>query len=143
MNNIIGDIQPQPADLRSAEERELTYKIRDLNRKFRQACSQLILINNLIDDTTVRYDRAVRDNLRTFKYVLRLRLCTLEGVRNAFYEYAYAKADILESLQRDLFYTYGVAWNNRLAEESDDQQSDEEDREPLEYEPEGTDNLSA
>ncbi len=143
MDNIIDNIQPQPSDLRSAEERELTYKIRDLNRNFRRACSQLILINNLLDDTTVRYNRAVRDNLRTFKYVLRLRLCTLEGVRNAFYEYAYTRADILESLQTDLFNNYGVAWNARLAEESDDQQSDEEDREPLEYEPEDTDNISA
>ncbi len=69
----------------------LIHEIRDMNKKFRLACSQLILINNMIEECEVRYHRAENANRRSFRYVLRLRLCTLEGVRNMFYEYAYGK----------------------------------------------------
>ena len=37
---------------------EQIYKIRDLNRKFRLSCTQLTLINNLIEETEVRYNRS-------------------------------------------------------------------------------------
>ena len=51
--------------------------------------------------------------------ILRLQLCSLEGVRNMFYEYAYAKADELEKMQLDLHSRTGIAWTDALAEESD------------------------
>ncbi len=47
--------------------------------------------------------------------MLRLRLCTFEGVRNMFYEYAYAQADQLEKMQLELYAKYGIAWNDQLA----------------------------
>jgi len=109
--------------------KECIYKIRDLNRKFRLSCSQLILINNLIDETEVRYNRAQAVNRRSYRYILRLKLCTLEGVRNQFYEYAYAAADKLEKMQMDLYNKTGIAWNDSLAVESEAEDSDEESME--------------
>ena len=42
-----------------------------------------------------------------------------KGVRNMFYDYAYAQADQLEKMQLDLYNKTGIAWNDSLAEESD------------------------
>ena len=107
--------------------KELIYKIRDLNRKFRLACSQLILINNLIDETEIRYNRSQAKNRRSYRYVLRLKLCTLEGTRNMFYEYAYAKADELEKMQLELYNKTGLAWNDQVARETDDEDEGSDD----------------
>ena len=94
--------------------------IQDLNRKFRAACSQLILINNLMDQMDERYNRASINGQKSFKYLLRLRICTLEGVRSAFYDYATHKADELEFLQRTLFVHTGINWSRELEDESFD-----------------------
>ena len=67
--------------------------------KFQRACSQVVLLNTLVQELQTRYDRAVRDNLRTYRYALRLRLCTVEGIRNMYYEYATATADKIEELE--------------------------------------------
>ena len=107
--------------------KEMIYSIRDLNRKFRNSCSQLVLINNLIEETEIHYNRSQSENRRSYRYILRLKLCTLEGVRNMFYEYAYAKADELEKMQLDLYNKSGIAWNDTLAQESDNEDSDNND----------------
>ena len=65
--------------------KEQIYKIRDLNKKFRLSCTQLIHINNLIEETEARYNRSQQVNRRSYRYILRLKLCSLEGVRNMFY----------------------------------------------------------
>ena len=113
---------------------EQIYRIRDLNRKFRLSCTQLIHINNLIEETEVRYNRSQHENRRSYRYVLRLKLCTLEGVRNMFYEYAYAKADELEKMQLELYNKTGIAWSDALAEESDAEESDNDEIENMEAE---------
>ena len=107
--------------------KEKIYKIRDLNKKFRKACSQLIYINNMIEEIEVRYKRVEQINRRSYRYILRLRLLSLEGVRNMFYDYAYAKADTLEKMQLELYNKTGIVWNDALAEESDSEISDGED----------------
>ena len=96
------------------------HRIRDLNRKFKAACSQLIMINNLMDQMDERYNRACENGCKSFRYLLRLRICTLEGVRTAFYEYATKKADKLEELQRDLFVHTGINWSREFEDESFD-----------------------
>ena len=106
---------------------EEIYRIRDLNKKFRLSCTQLVHINNLIEESEIRYNRSQAENRRSYRYILRLKLCTLEGVRNMFYEYAYAKADELEKMQLDLFSRTGIAWNDSLAEETDNEGSDGEE----------------
>ena len=77
-------------------------QIRILDWKFQRSCSQIIMLNNSIEDTQSRFDRAVADCRRTFCYSIRLRLATLEGIRNMFYEYASRLSDRLESLQHQL-----------------------------------------
>ena len=89
------------SDMTSSTE-DLTSEIRQLDRKFRRACDQILLLNNQIEDLQTRYDRAMKANRRSFRYSLRLRLATLEGVRNMFYEYASRCADELEELQNQL-----------------------------------------
>ena len=104
--------------------REEIYRIRDLNKKFRLSCSQLIHINNLIEDVKTRYNRSQVENRRSYRYILRLKLCSLEGVRNMFYEYAHVQADILEKMQMDFYHRTGIAWNENLAQESDTDSDD-------------------
>ena len=105
------------------------YRIRDLNKKFRLSCTQLIHINSLIEDVETRYNRSQAENRRSYRYILRFKLCSLEGVRNMFYEYAYAQADQLEDIQMDLFNRTGIAWNEDLAQDSDIEAEESEDME--------------
>ena len=78
-----------------------------LQRKFRKACSQVILLNNRIQDGQIRYNRAVQAKRKAYRYVGRLNLATLEGVRNMIYEYAARAADELDVMQ-DKFVELGV-----------------------------------
>lgn len=73
-----------------------------VDRKFRRACQQIRLLNHRIEDAQIRYDRAYKNNQRSFRYTCRLQLATLEGMRNMFYEYASHRANELEALQEDL-----------------------------------------
>ena len=50
-----------------------------------------------------RYKNARRTNNRSFRYNLRLKLAVVEGVRNMYYDYAYAKADQVADLRREIF----------------------------------------
>ena len=70
-----------------------------MQAKFQKACNQVILLNNWIQDAQIRYDRALHENCRSFRYTLRLQLMSLEGARNMFYEYASRKAEELDSMQ--------------------------------------------
>ena len=126
MTARVSDSTGRQSLLDNTTTKELIYKIRDLNCKFRMACSQLILINNMIDETEARYNRSQVENCRSYRYVLRLKLCTLEGVRNMFYEYAYAKADELEKMQLELYNKTGMAWNDSLTRESDSEDDDDD-----------------
>lgn len=96
----------------------LVRKIRDVNRRFRKACDQIILLNNQIEALQLRYDRAMKANRRSFRYSLRLRLATLEGVRNMYYEYATRQADELEELQNELIEEAGMD-EDEIEEEED------------------------
>ena len=108
-----------PLNLKQSSE--MIYNIRDKNRKFRLACSQIVLMNNTIDENEVRYRRALKNQSKSYRYILRLKLCAIEGVRNQFYDYAYAKAEELEKLQLQLYNQHGIIWNEDLASDSDDE----------------------
>lgn len=77
-------------------------QLKQLNKKFRLSCNQVVLLNNEIEYMQNRYDRAVSEKRRSFRYFLRLQIATLEGVRNMFYEYACRKADTLDSMHQNL-----------------------------------------
>ena len=55
--------------------------------KFVRARKQMNILKKYESELECRYDKAARDNLRKWRYNLRLRLCVSEGVRNAYYEY--------------------------------------------------------
>ena len=77
-------------------------QIRSVNKVFRRACSQVILLNHKIEDAKTRYDRARTVKRLSFRYANRLKLTSLEGVRNLIYEHACAKCEEIESLQAKL-----------------------------------------
>ena len=80
----------------------LQTRILHLDAIFQKACNQVHILNNFLRELQVRYDRASRDNLRTYRYALRLRLCTVEGLRNTLYEYASKKANEIEKMEEEM-----------------------------------------
>lgn len=74
--------------------------------KFQRACEQVRKLNAHIQTLQVRYDRAKRDNQRSFRYSLRLKIATVEGVRNTYYEYACETGAQVEDLQIQLATLY-------------------------------------
>ena len=81
---------------------DIVHNIQQTNKKFKRACKIVVLLNNKLDGLQQRYNRARGDDRRSFRYNIRLRLCTVEGSRNMFYEYASQRADEMEELQDQL-----------------------------------------
>ena len=77
-------------------------KYEQMTQKFDRACQQIILLNNKIVDCQVRYDRAVVSDNNLWRYLLRLRLMTFEGVRNMIYEYARQQSELIVEMQDEL-----------------------------------------
>ena len=80
----------------------LQMQVLQMDSKFQKACGHVLVLNNFLRQLQIHYDRAARDNLRTYRYTLRLRLCTVEGLRNSLYEYATMKADEIEQLEEEM-----------------------------------------
>ena len=78
------------------------YELYETESRFRKACQQIILLNNQLEQLQVRYDLAKEDDRKSFRYNLRLKMATCEGVRNAYYEYACLKAETIAELRCDL-----------------------------------------
>ena len=77
--------------------------------KFQKACRQVVLMNNQVKEISTRYKRVVRDSLRNYHYLLRLRLCTVESLRNMYHEYSCRQTEKiadLEEFERDRGRTY-------------------------------------
>ena len=97
-------------------------RIKDINRKFRIAASQVLFVDNQIKDTEVRFYRTQNESKRrmSFFYMLRLRLCTLENIRNRFYDYVVLQVDELESLQLEFMELTGLhEWDDDLLQDTD------------------------
>lgn len=86
-------------------------KLRATNKVFRRACSQVILLNHKIEAAKVRYDRARSVKRLSFRYTNRLKLTSLEGVRNLIYEHASAKCEEIEGLQAKLMELTGGVYD--------------------------------
>ena len=89
-----------PSRMKSLDKR---FTLSESERRFRKACDQIVLLNQRLGDVQKRYKMAKRSNNRSFRYNIRLKLAVIEGSRNMFYDYAYAKADQVAELRRDLF----------------------------------------
>ena len=90
------------ADIDEDYGEQLLCNLKQMNKKFRLACKQVVLMNNEIEHIQSRYDRAVSSGHRSFRYFLRLKIATLEGIRNLFYDYASQHADKLDALHLKL-----------------------------------------
>ena len=97
---------------------QMIVKFRDLDAKFRKACHHIRMLNRRIEDVQVRYDRAFSSGQRSFRYTHRLKLATLEGMRNMYYEYACLRADELEEMQ-DVLIRQGYVSDGQDSDEGD------------------------
>ena len=97
------------------EKSELYVELNETETRFKRACEQVILRNGKLEGLQLRYDKAREENHRSFRYNLRLKMASAEGVRNAYYEYACEKAEKIAELR------YYVSIENS---ESDDYESD-------------------
>ena len=72
-------------------------------RRFKRACEQIVQLNYSLDALQQRYNRAKKDNHRSFRYSLRLKIAVVDGMRNMYYDYAHQKAESVAELRRELF----------------------------------------
>jgi mitochondrial fission protein ELM1 len=75
----------------------------DNERRFRRACEQIVQLNHKLDALQSRYLKAKRDNMKTNRYNLRLRLAVAEGLRNMYYDYAHQKAEAVAKLREEMY----------------------------------------
>lgn len=96
-------------------------ELKQMNKKFRLSCNQVVLLNNEIEYLQLRYDQAVGEHSRSFRYFLRLKIATLEGVRNMIYEYACRRADQLDAMHEKLLRDGIIQEELDLSDLEDDQ----------------------
>jgi hypothetical protein len=73
-----------------------------VERKMYKACEQIIILDRKLQDLHKRFTDATINMNRTFKYSLKIKIVTLEGVRTAYYEYALMKAEETQNLRKKL-----------------------------------------
>lgn len=81
---------------------ELYSSLYEAERRFKSACTQIAVLDARLEDVRVRYDRAVRNNQRPFRMLYRIRIATIQGVRNAYCEYAMEKGTEMARLNSAL-----------------------------------------
>ena len=79
----------------------------DIENRFKRACEQIVQLNYSLVALQQRYNKAKKDNHKSFRYSLRLRIAIVDGMRNMYYDYAHKKAEIVAELRQELF---GDAW---------------------------------
>ena len=77
---------------------KLLCSLAQMNRKLRLACRQVVLMNNEMGCLRNRYDGAVDCSGRDLSCFLRLKIATVEGIRNMFYFYESQHADGVDAL---------------------------------------------
>ena len=78
---------------------QLLFSFQALDKRFHKACCQIRLLTRRIIELQSRYDRAFHADQRTYRYTLRLRISTYEGVRSMYEQYAKIQAEKLEVIQ--------------------------------------------
>ena len=79
------------------------FKLVENERRFKKACEQIVQLNYSLDALQLRYNRAKKDNNRSFRYTLRLRIAVVDGMRNMYFDYAHKKAEAVADLRQELF----------------------------------------
>ena len=84
------------------EKADLTRDMEVAERKFKVACKQIVILNNQIRELKTRYQSAADKDQYRFRCAVKLRIATIEGVRNMYFEYARVKCEELEELHEQL-----------------------------------------
>ena len=82
---------------------QLYAKLTDAERKTQVACQQMLLLSDQLDSLKTRYEKAVKANFRCFRYPLRMKIVTVEGVINMYYQYTVEKQKEVEVLRFQLY----------------------------------------
>ena len=99
---------------------EALWNIRHINRKYRIASSQVMLLDNQIRDVEQRILRCQSYEQMSTGYTLSLRLLTLENLRKMFFIYAGYQAELLETLQTEFVDLSGFPeWSDNLLRDPD------------------------
>lgn len=103
--NVIGGTLVNTAvATRAAQERlKMSQKLMSVERKMLKACQTVILLNDRMYNMCERYNRARRQNYKSFRYSHRIRMAVIEGVRNMYYEYARDRAEEVAEIRQKLY----------------------------------------
>lgn len=77
--------------------------LQETERRLRKSCNQILLMNTKLMDLKSRYSKAVQNDQKSFRCVLRTKIVTLEGMINMYYEYTLQKQYKAKDLRRELF----------------------------------------
>ena len=91
---------------------DIIHEIKHVERKFRRARTQLIVLTNRIDSLLVRYERSKRQEKEHFCYSTKMQMSTLEGVKIMFFEYASKLGDDMDVLQMRLVRLTGEGYDD-------------------------------
>lgn len=91
---------------------QLILQICHVDRKFRRARDQIVLLNNQIEALLVRYHRAKGEDCRSVYCAVRMHIATIEGVRNMYFEYARQQCEFIDVLQTTLKDLTGTEYND-------------------------------
>jgi len=106
--------------------RDLKKELRTTTIKFQKACEQMNLLNKQLSDIAKRMKLAKASGDRRTVYNLQLRASVTEGIRAAFYEYVYMRAEDVTMLRREVKYSN---WRKPEVEEVEDSDSEDEEGE--------------
>ena len=104
--------------------------LKEMEVKFKRACTQVVLLNNQLDEWKIRCERAVKAKNQAFGYNLRLKMSVAESVRLMFYEYASRKADEITMLKCQL---YGPDYHEEEEDYDTASEDEEDDNEEEDY----------
>lgn len=93
--------------------------------RLQNAHRQVYALNARLADLEARYGKALQSGNRVYRYRLRMKIITIEGLMNAYYEYTLLKKEEIKDLRFKLF-----------GEEDELEDEDEEDEEGEEEETE-------
>lgn len=93
-----GSSLPLPNDKDALED-----QLSKLEARIDWANDQIQLLYGQLEGVKKRYNRAYKDNRRSFRYHIRLRIITYEGTINAFYEYACQKEKEAKRLRLTMY----------------------------------------
>lgn len=85
------------------EKFEMYAQLHEAECRFQRAFDQIILLNGKIDGIRRRYDKARAANDKCFRYSLRMRILTLEGLIKCYCQYACLKKNEALDLRFKLF----------------------------------------